>query len=510
MNSEHRRLTTIQLCYWTGLTPAHAYRYRHRGETALTTRHRLRKTKVIATIGPACDDENTLREMIVAGMNVARLNLSHSDLETHDERLTKVRRVAEAVQANVAIMVDTRGCEIRTGAVDGGAIELKRGQQFALHADDRIGSVDGVSVSHKTLYEHVKPRERVLLDDGLMELRVTAVEDRVVRCRVESGGTLRNNKGVNLPDNPGVLDGLDSHSDEDLQFAASHDVEYIAVPFVRSAKDVERIRAKLKAFNAEIPIIAKIENHSGVDNLNEIIAVADGTMVARGDLGVELGMARGPTIQKRIIRTTVTNGKPVITATQMLDSMERTPRPTRAEVSDVANAILDGTSAVMLSGETAVGAYPIEAVRTMVALSLEAEAGLHEYGHLQQILPHPSHVVTEAVAQASITMANHLEAAAIISLTETGFTSRLISKYRPDCLILAVTSSLPVVRRLAMNWGVSPVHYEGDGSDEDKIQFAITHAKQLDHVQTGDVIVVTAGHFRQAGSTDMIRVLTVD
>lgn len=448
--------------------------------------------------------------MMVAGMNVARLNLSHGNLETHDAQVKKVRRVAEAIHANVAIMVDIRGCEIRTGVVDGGAIELKHGQRFALHADDRIGNADGISVSHKTLYEHVKPRDRVLLDDGLIELRVTGIEDQAVCCRVESGGTLRNNKGVNLPDNPSVFDGLDSHNDVDLKFAVSHAVEYIAVPFVRGAKDVERIRARLEALGAEIPIIAKIENHSGVDNLDEIITVADGTMVARGDLGVELGMARGPTVQKQIIRTTVTNGKPVITATQMLDSMERNPRPTRAEVSDVANAILDGTSAVMLSGETAVGAYPIAAVRTMVALSLEAEAGLHQYGYLQQILPHPSHVVTEAIAQAAITMANHLKAAAIISLTETGFTSRLISKYRPDCLILAVTSSLTVVRRLAMNWGVSPAHYQGDGSDEDRIQFAISHAKQLDHVKTGDIIVVTAGHSRQAGSTDMIRVLTVD
>ncbi|MFQ5759958.1 MAG: pyruvate kinase, partial [Acidiferrobacterales bacterium] len=201
-------------------------------------------------MGPACDDENTLREMIVAGMNVARLNLSHGNLETHDARLKKVRHAAEAVQANVAIMVDTRGCEIRTGLVDGGAIELKHGQRFALHADDRIGNADGVSVSHKTLHEHVKPRDRVLLDDGLMELRVTGVEDRAVRCRVESGGTLRNNKGVNLPDNPSVFDGLDSHSEDDLEFAVSHGVEYIAAPFVRSAKDVERIRDKLKALNA--------------------------------------------------------------------------------------------------------------------------------------------------------------------------------------------------------------------------------------------------------------------
>jgi len=465
---------------------------------------------VIATIGPACDAETTLKEMIAAGMNVVRLNLSHDSLDKHSERLNKVRRAAESMQTNIAVMVDTRGREIRTGQIDGGAIELQSDQDFVLYSDNRIGTTDGVSISHPTLHDNVKLRDRILLDDGIIELAVTGVANGAVQCRVVCGGTLRDNKGVNLPDNPGAFNSLTSDDTGDLEFAVHHDVEYLAASFIRNASDIQRIRSQLTALGAQIPIIAKIENRSAVENLDDIIATADGTMVARGDLGVELQLAQGPTIQKRIIRTTVTNGKPVITATQMLDSMERNPRPTRAEVSDVANAILDGTSAVMLSGETAAGAHPVEAVRTMVGLALEAEAGLREYGHLQQILPNPSNVVTEAVAQASITMANHLDAAAIIALTETGFTSRLISKHRPDCPILAVTSSLQVVRRLAMNWGVLAIHYPEDGSDEDKIHFATRRGKELGYIRSNDIVIVTAGSSHQAGSTDLIRVLTVD
>ena len=270
------------------------------------------------------------------------------------------------------------------------------------------------------------------------------------------------------------------------------------------------MRNMLKQNGADIPIIAKIENREGVDNLNSIISAANGIMVARGDLGVELEMGEGPTIQKQIIRATVSQGKPVITATQMLDSMERNPRPTRAEISDVANAIFDGTSAVMLSGETAVGRRPVEAVATMVGLAREAEAGLRQFGYLQQIEPNPTNEVTEAVAQATITMANHLEAAAIIALTETGFTSRLISKYRPDCPILAITSSQKVVALLTMNWGIQAILYEGSGTDKDKIKFAISRAKELGYVRDGDLLIMTAGSHHKAGSTDLIRVLKVE
>lgn len=447
---------------------------------------------------------------MTAGMNVARLNLSHGSFEEHAARIERMRRVAQDCGANLAIMVDTRGREIRSGEIDGSSVTLEPGAPFMLYSDSRIGTASGVSISHTTLHDHVKLRDRILLDDGLIELSVSGVALDGISCVVECGGELRNNKGINVPGNPSVFDSIDSDVEGDLEFVATHDVEYVAASFIRDAADINRLRAKLDALGANTPIIAKIESRGGVENLDEIIAVADGTMVARGDLGVELPLAEGPTIQKRIIRSTVTNGKPVITATQMLDSMERNPRPTRAEVSDVANAILDGTSAVMLSGETAAGAYPVEAVRTLAELAVEAESGLAEFGHLQKILPHTADRITDAVAHAAITMANNLKAAAIVALTETGFTSRLISKYRPNCPIVAISSSQQVVRRLAMNWGVNAIQYNGDGSDNDRLEFAMRAARESGYARRGDIVIATTGSHLRAGSTDLIRVLTLD
>ena len=447
--------------------------------------------------------------MIEAGMNVARLNLSHGDVESHSRTLERVRQAAMEMDVAVAVMVDTRGREIRTGRLNTDSVPLERHQSFSIYAGDGIGDSTGVTVSHPNLYRHTGAGDRILIDDGQMELIVTAVKGDEIQCRVECGGLLRGFRGVNLPDNKTVFNDIPSDDSLEIRFAAANDVQYIAASFVRNASEVVNMRNALRSQGSNIPIIAKIENREGVDNMNSIIAAANGIMVARGDLGVELEMGEGPTIQKQIIRATVSQGKPVITATQMLDSMERNPRPTRAEVSDVANAIFDGTSAVMLSGETAVGRRPVEAVKTMVSLAREAESGLRQFGYLQQIEPHPSHEVTEAVAQASITMANHLDAAAIIALTETGFTSRLISKYRPDCPILAITTCKSVVSRLGMNWGVLAIHYDDDGSDDEKIVFAINRAKELGYVSNNDLLILTAGSSRQAGSTDLIRVLRV-
>ena len=296
---------------------------------------------------------------------------------------------------------------------------------------------------------------------------------------------------------------------KELSFAAENDVDYIAASFVQSADDIYKMREILVEREVNIPIIAKIENRAGVANMEEIVEAADGIMVARGDLGVELPLADVPTTQKHIIRTTVSNGKPVITATQMLASMEHNPKPTRAEASDVANAILDGTSAVMLSGETAVGKYPLEAVRTLATIALRAEASLHEYGYLQKIKPNPANVVTEAIGQASVGMAKNLKAAAIVSLTESGFTSRLISKHRPDCAILAITSSQLVARKLSLNWGVIPVLYQGEPADDARIEFAISVIRKLAYADSGDTLIITAGHYQLTGGTDMIRVVTL-
>ncbi|MBX2869729.1 MAG: pyruvate kinase [Acidiferrobacterales bacterium] len=474
------------------------------------TVNRLRKTKVIATIGPACDDTDTLVKMIQAGMNVARLNMSHGNAESHAATLQRVQEAANIAGTTVAIMVDNRGREIRTCKVESDAVMLERHQKFSLYGDNRLGNSEGVSLTFDRFHHHAQPGERVLIDDGQIELVVESVDDEAARCKVICGGQLKNSKGVNFPDNTSALDDIEHDDSLEVDFAASHKVEYFAASFIRNAAEINALRTRFDEHSVEIGIIAKIENREGVENIEEIVEASDGVMVARGDLGVELNMGEGPKIQKQIIRATVSRGKPVITATQMLDSMERNPRPTRAEVNDVANAIFDGSSAVMLSGETAAGSRPVESVKTMATLALEAESGLKNYGFLQSIEPNPSNEVTEAVAQASITMANHLNAAAIIALTETGFTSRLISKYRPESPILAITTSPVVVQKLSMNWGVLPMLYDGKGDDEDKIRFAIENGKQLGYLFSGDLLILTAGNTRQAGSTDLIRVLSVE
>jgi pyruvate kinase len=474
----------------------------------------LRKTKIVATIGPACDSLETLTAMIRAGMNVARLNLSHGTLEAHKAQIKVLRQAAEQADLNIAIMIDTRGIEIRTGLLQDGQAELLAEASFTLSIDKHTGDASGVSITYQKLAEEVSAGTPILLDDGAIELEVTKVAGNSIICRVIHGGQLGNNKSVNLPDTRLALSAVSPETREDvvreLGFAAENDVDYIAASFIQSADDIYKMREILVEKNVSIPIIAKIENKAGVENLEEIVFAADGVMVARGDMGVELPLADVPATQKNIIRTTVSSGKPVITATQMLASMEQNPKPTRAEASDVANAILDGTSAVMLSGETAVGKYPVEAIRTMAVIARRAEASLNEYGYLQRIKPHPSNIVTEAISQAAVSMSTNLKAAAIISLTETGFTSRLISKYRPEIPILAITSSAAVARKLSMNWGVIPILYSGEPRDRARLDFAIRQAKTQGYLKAGDTIVSTSGHHQQAGGTDLIRVITLE
>lgn len=474
----------------------------------------IRKTKIVATIGPASDNVDTLRAMLEAGMNVARLNLSHGSLEEHRLRIERIRHASESLGVPVAVMIDTRGVEIRTGRIANGPIELCSGDEFSLYTDDRIGDVRGVSVTYQRLSQEVNIGDVVLLDDGAMELTVRSLGEHEILCSVIVGGILKENKGVNLPQSRLSLTAVEqTHRDavtKELAFAVENDVDYIAASFIQNADELNQMRQILHERNTHIPIIAKIENRAGIANLETIIAAADGIMVARGDMGVELPMADVPSMQKKIIRETVSNGKPVITATQMLASMENNPKPTRAEASDVANAILDGSSAVMLSGESAMGDYPVEAVKTMAMLAVRTEASLREYGYLQHILPHPSNVVTEAVSHAAVQMADQLKAAAIISLTESGFTSRLVSKHRPECPILAVTSSPRVVRRLCMNWGVAPIEFPTTGTDDAKISHCLHIALERGIVKPGDVVVATSGSTQLAGGTNLIRVLTVE
>ncbi|MCG8415988.1 MAG: pyruvate kinase [Pseudomonadales bacterium] len=474
----------------------------------------LRKTKIVATVGPACDTVEILYQMIDAGLSVVRLNLSHGDYTEHSQRVQRIREAAQLADAHVAIMVDTRGIEIRTGTLAEGPVQLHPGQSFSLFTTEKPGTDEGVSISYRNLTTEVSAGTTILLDDAAIELLVTAVSAEVINCEVVHGGELGERKSVNIPDvqlsisalSPEYLHNLQA----EVEFAVSHEVDYLAASFVQSGEEVEHIRDLLKTGGREIPIIAKIENRAGVANLEAIVAAADGIMVARGDLGVELPLAEIPSTQKKLIRSTVSNGKPVITATQMLASMETNPKPTRAEASDVANAILDGTSAVMLSGETAVGKYPVQAIETMAEIALRAEASLRDYGYLQAIRESATNKVAEAIGQAAAQLAEQLQAAAIMSLTDSGFTARLISKHRPESAIIAVTNDSNVARRLAMNWGVIPLlcHSEATQSDEARAEFGCVRALELGYLDRGDTVVVTHGSRPGMGGTDLIRVVT--
>ena len=474
----------------------------------------LHKTKIVATAGPASDKPDVLRAMIVGGMNVLRLNLSHGSYEEHSQRVGRLRTVAASLGAHVAIMVDTKGIEVRTGLLADGPVELVPGQEFALFVDTRPGDANGVSVSYRNLVNEVEPGCTVLLDDAAIEMKVERVSSDAIICRVVHGGLLGDRKGVNLPETQLAISALSpeflKNLEAEIEFAVANTVDYLAASFVQSGEEVEHIRQLLAVRGSDIPIIAKIENRAGVVNLEAIVAASDGIMVARGDLGVELPLAEVPSTQKRLIRATVMAGKPVITATQMLASMEVNPKPTRAEASDVANAILDGTSAVMLSGESAVGKYPVQAVETMAAIALRAEASLQEFGFLQTINVTRTNRVAEAVGQAAAELAQNLPAQAIITLTDSGFTARLISRHRPECAILAVTSSESVARRLAMNWGVIPLLCDehSAANDDARTAFGISMALERGYLEVGDTVVVTHGTRVGTGGTDMIKVIS--
>jgi len=472
------------------------------------------KTKIIATVGPASDSISILREMIRAGVSVLRINLSFGTGPDQAKRVELVRQAAREEGRHVAIMVDTRGIEIRTGKLESKFVELQNGSDFTLYCDDRIGSQEGVSVTYHDLYKDVGAGTSILLNDGAIQLEVVAVNERAIQCRVVHGGTLGHSKGVNLPNTQLPISAVSPENREvvvqEMGFAAQHSIEYVAASFIQTADDIHEMRKIQQEFSVSIPIIAKIENRAGIDNLDEIVEAADGVMVARGDLGVELPLAEVPGMQKKIIRTTVSLGKPVITATEMLSSMEKNPRPTRAEASDVANAILDGTSAVMLSGETAIGKYPVKAVQTMADLAEQAEHSLSEYGLLQTIKPNPSNRVTDAISTAVASMAKRLDAKAIFSLTETGFSPRQISRHRPECPIFAVSVSETVARKLALNWGVLALLRTGELNDEEKINYGIAKARELGYLTSGDLIITVAGKFQTAGGTDNIRVMAVE
>lgn len=402
----------------------------------------MRKTKIICTLGPASESEEVLRKLMLEGMDVARFNFSHG---THEEQLEKLNRLSalrEELNLPVAALLDTKGPEIRLGKFENGKVELNKGDKFTLTTREVVGNKDIVSISYKGLTKDVKAGNRILLDDGLIELYINEVSDTDIFCTIENSGVISNQKGVNVPDVNLSMPFISQKDYEDICFGIEHDFDFIAASFTRTAEDILEIRKILEEKNSgHINIIAKIENMQGVQNINEIVRVADGIMVARGDMGVEIPMEEVPVLQKKIIRKVYQAGKQVITATQMLDSMMKNPRPTRAEATDVANAIYDGTSAIMLSGETAAGAYPVEALQTMVKIAERTEIDINYRRRFNEMGSGAINDVTNAISHATCTTGMDLNAAAIITVSKSGRTARMISKFRPTCPIIACTMS---------------------------------------------------------------------
>ena len=471
----------------------------------------MRKTKIICTVGPAVDDEELLRKLMLAGMNAARFNFSHGSHETHLALLNKVKRVRDELGVALATILDTKGPEIRVKTFECGPISLKEGDSFTLTTRDVPGTQDIVSVTYAELHNELSPGCRVLIDDGLIELTVDDIKGQDIRCTVRSGGALSSNKSINIPDVAIHLPSLTEKDKDDLRFAVEQDFDFVAASFVRKASDVQDIRECLRSCGGEhVRIISKIENREGVDNLEEIIAASDGLMVARGDLGVEIPAYEVPVLQKRMIRETRMAGKPVITATQMLDSMIRNPRPTRAEVSDVANAVFDGTSCVMLSGETASGKYPLEAVQTMVDTINAAEQATDYWGRFRRVEFKPGRSINDAVTHTCCQTAMDLEADAILTPTQSGHTARMISRFRPACPIVAFTTTERARRQLAISWGVQPLLAGYVDSTDRLFSMCVQCARNEGVVESGQMVVITAGvPIGRSGSTNLIKAQTV-
>ncbi len=467
----------------------------------------MRHTKIVCTIGPASESLEVLQAIIEAGMDVARLNFSHGTHEEHRRRIEGIRQAAAAVGKTVAILLDTRGPEIRVGKMEGGRVTLTEGAEVVLTTQELLGTPQRISVNYLGLPREVKAGDRVLIDDGLIELVVLAVEGEDIRCRVVNGGEVSDRKGVNVPGVEVALPAVTDQDLEDILFGIAMKVDFIAASFIRRPEDVLAIRRILEEHGADIHIIAKIENQSGVKNAEDILKVADGIMVARGDLGVEIPVEEVPLVQKDLINLCNMAGKPVITATQMLDSMMRNPRPTRAEASDVANAIMDGTDAIMLSGETAAGRFPVEAVRTMARLAERTEQALDFPTMLRQRGKAFQRTVTDAISHATCTIALDLQAEAIITPTTSGSTARMVSKYRPACPVVAASPNADVLRKLSLVWGVIPVLVPITTGTDQMISAGVAAALEAGVINSGDLTVITAGvPVGVPGTTNLIKV----
>ena len=467
----------------------------------------MRKTKIICTLGPSTDKDGVLRELIANGMNVARFNFSHGSHEEHKGRLDLLKSLREELGKPVAALLDTKGPEIRLKDFKNGTEMLEAGQTFTLTTRDVEGTKEICSITYKDLPQDVAPGGTIMLDDGLIKLQIQTVNDTDIVCTVLNNGKIKNKKGVNVPGVHLSMPYMSQRDKDDIIFGIEQGFDFIAASFVRTAQDVYEIRNLLNEYDSNIRIIAKIENREGVNNIDSILAAADAVMVARGDLGVEIDFTELPGIQKTIIDRSFSFGKPIVTATQMLDSMIVNPRPTRAEISDVANAIYDGTSAIMLSGETAAGAYPVEALKTMSAIAERTEQeGFHLRGRMMDSNPGKISV-SDATAHAACLTARDVNAAAIVTVSESGTTARLLSKYRPQQPIIACVMKEQVQRQLSLSWGITSLMMPLAHSTDELIEMSTALAKENGFLHDGELAVVTAGvPVGISGTTNMIKI----
>ena len=466
----------------------------------------MRKTKIICTLGPSTDQEGVLRELVANGMNVARFNFSHGSHEEHLGRFEKLKAIREELGKPVAALLDTKGPEIRLKDFKNGTEMLEAGQTFTLTTREVEGTKEICSITYKDLPQDVQPGGTIMLDDGLIKLQIVTVNDTDIVCKVLNNGKIKNKKGVNVPGVHLSMPYMSQRDRDDIIFGAQQGFDFIAASFVRTAQDVYDIRNLLNEYDSDIRIIAKIENREGVNNIDSILAAADAVMVARGDLGVEIDFTELPGIQKNIIERSFSFGKPIVTATQMLDSMIVNPRPTRAEISDVANAIYDGTSAIMLSGETAAGAYPVDALKTMSAIAERTEQENH--ARFVPLTENTGKIsVSDATAHAACLTAKDVNAAAIVTVSESGNTARLLSKYRPEQPIIACVMKEQVQRQLALSWGITPLMMPLAHSTDELIEMSTSLAKENGYLHNGELAVVTAGvPVGVSGTTNMIKI----
>ena len=471
----------------------------------------MTKTKIICTLGPATDQPGILDALIQEGMSVARFNFSHGTYEEHEKRLNELREARTRFQKPIAALLDTKGPEIRVKSFQTGKVELQPDQLFRLCSGEVEGNEEQVSITCQDLYKDVSVGKRILLDDGLIAMQVEAIEGKDIICRVINGGFVSNNKGVNVPEVHLSLPYVSEKDRQDILFGIEKDFDFVAASFVRCADDVLQIRRILDENGGKnIEIISKIENREGVDNIDEIIEASNGIMIARGDMGVEIASEEVPVIQKMIIKKVYEAGKKVITATQMLDSMMKNPRPTRAETTDVANAIYDGTSAIMLSGETAAGKYPVEALQTMVRIATRTEQDIDYRKRFFGYDHKASTNITDAICHATCTTAHDLNASAILTVTKTGTSARMISRYRPGCQIIGCTMDEKVGRQLNLSWGVRPLLIMEESDVIELFNHSVSNARDYGFLKPGELVVITSGvPLGMAGTTNMIKVQTV-